>query len=174
MYCSRKCKCDNNVVVLLRCLVLRQQQYFNRKAALCMTTSIVQCCINFNAWCSVLQFFTKETNTYVIRYQQQPLQNLNLPTVYYCFSKGPLRCWSVSNWAVWVIMWVLEIATYISQVCDPAQQASDSLSQDLNQQLAQHSLSPSWGPGMSAGIKDKGPASSVWIQAKILFEDLCT
>lgn len=49
----------------------------------------------------------------------------------------------------------------------PAQQASDSPDKDLNQQLAQHSLAHSWGPGMSAGIKDQRAQSSMWIQDKI-------
>lgn len=35
------------------------------------------------------------------------------------FAQGPLPCQSVSNWAVWVMMWVFEIATDISRVCDP-------------------------------------------------------
>lgn len=51
------------------------------------------------------------------------------------------------------MMWVLEIAQICPQCVTPAQQASDSRGKDLNQQLAQHSLSSSWGPEMSAGIK---------------------
>lgn len=78
------------------------------------------------------------------------------------FTKGPWSVTkSVSNWAVWVMMWELQIATDISLVCDPhTAGASDSLGWDLNQQLVQHSLSPQsgsrdvWGDQRLRGSKE--------------------
>lgn len=130
-YCITHCimPCCSIISVVSFCMLKTDsnisKMHIFKTAYGCLPACMMQCCIICNAYFSFLHFFKEGSNKQSAFHRRYPqlklamIQNLNLPTVCYSFANGPLLCQSVSNGAVCVIMWVLEIATDISPVCDP-------------------------------------------------------
>lgn len=94
------------------------------KAVHWVTISMVQCCINCSAHCTILHFFKEGNNKQSTFYRKYPQTTPAITESKSAYSRlmflhKALPCQSVSNWDVGVMMWVLAIETDISLVCNP-------------------------------------------------------